>query len=39
MYLHSSLIEIKDLNLKVSSKDPKEFKKMIKNSESNSFLT
>ena len=39
MYLHSSLIEIKDLNLKVSSKDPKEFKKLIKNSESNSFLT
>ena len=35
----SSHIEIKDLNLKVSCREPKEFKKIIKISESKSFLT
>ena len=39
MFLHSSHLEIKDLNLKVSCREPKEFKKIIKISESKSFLT
>ena len=39
MFLHSSHLEIKDLNLKISCKEPKEFKKIIKISESKSFLT
>ena len=39
MYLHSKSLEIKDLNLKVISNEPKEFKKLIKISESNSFLS
>ena len=39
MFLHSSHLEIKDFNLKVSCEEPKEFKKIIKISESNSFLT
>ena len=39
MYLHSKSIEIKDLNLKVISNEPKEFKKLIKISESKSFLS
>jgi 23S rRNA pseudouridine955/2504/2580 synthase len=39
MYLHSKSLEIKDLNLKVISNEPKEFKKLIKISESKSFLS
>ena len=30
MYLHSKSLEIKELNLKVISNEPKEFKKLIK---------
>ena len=39
MYLHSKSLEIKDLKLKVISNEPKEFKKLIKISESKSFLS
>ena len=39
MYLHSKSLEIKELNLKVISNEPKEFKKLIKISESKSFLS
>ena len=39
MYLHSKSLEMKDLSLKISCEEPKEFKKMIKVSESESFLS
>ena len=39
MYLHSKSLEIKELNLKVISNEPKEFKKLIKISESMAFLS
>ena len=39
MYLHSKSLEIKELNLKVICNEPKEFKKLIKISESKAFLS